>query len=202
MSNIEDRRCALGKEFRESLLRVLRIAGETDEGGRGSLTQRELAERSGVSLTLVKKYLRDDAGAGHARLEAVGKMAAALGVPPAFLLMRRDDWVALATAVAVLLEQAGDSRHEAHAAQPWNVGPMDAAEKGLEYARAVKVLDRHRAFHPPQVTHAIELTEAGVAHTSAVPPYPLLSGGHARLALAMCAIVGTTTVKTGNGEDA
>lgn len=185
--------CMAARAFREALLRVMRIAGRDDEDARKVLTQRQLAERSGVGVTTIKTCMRADAGASKVRLETLDKLAAALGLPPAFLLMRREDWVALATAVEVLVAQAREPGDQQSAGHVGPTNPVNAAAVGVEYARSIKMLEKPRPFHALEMAQAISATEAGVANTSALPPYALIPPRHVPLVLAICSIVGTTT---------
>lgn len=184
----------LAKSFGEALLRVMRVAGESDEGNRDRLSHDQLAERADVSLTLIKRYLKGDADS--AKIETIERLAKALGVPPAFLLMRREDWVAMANASIVLaqiLQKDGQNEPDRKFGGRSSINPLEAASAGVEFARLVQALPRRRDFTPPDMAQAIRRAEDGVAHTSATPPFALLTPLQIYATLALCAVVGTTT---------
>ncbi|UJJ56838.1 MULTISPECIES: helix-turn-helix domain-containing protein [Rhodanobacter] len=194
MQTVSETPSSLATSFGEALLRVMRVAGESDEGHHDQLSRVQLAERADVSLTLIKRYLRGDAAS--AKLETIEKLAGALGVPPAFLLMRREDWVAVANASIVLaqiLREDGQNEPDRKFGGRSSINPLEAATAGVEFARLVQALPRRRDFTPPEMAQAIRRSEDGVAHTCATPPLALLTPIQIYATLALCAVVGTTT---------
>lgn len=194
MQTVSETSSLLAKSFGETLLRVMRVAGESDEGHYDRLSNAQLAELAGVSLTSIKQYLRGDAAS--AKIETIEKLAEALGVPPAFLLMRREDWVALANAslaFAQTLQRDGPSEPDRKFGGHSSISPLEAATAGIEIAHMIEALPRRREFTPLAVAQANRRAEDGVAHTSAVANLTHLNPIQIYAILALCAGVGKTT---------
>lgn len=90
-------------ETQDALVRNVRnamsVGGVPENGYPSSITQGSLVEASGVSrATLTGQMLGGD-GEANPKLKQICRVAEALGVPPAFLLMRPDDWTRLAQVV-------------------------------------------------------------------------------------------------------
>lgn len=90
----------LGQCFSENLVALLAVAGKQRESGSpGPLSSSSMHRRTGVARSTLRALKRPRGGA-HANpdLRTVGRIADALGVPPAFLLMRPQDWAEIAHA--------------------------------------------------------------------------------------------------------
>jgi hypothetical protein len=110
--------------------------------------------------------------------------------------MRREDWVAMANASIVLaqvLREDGQDEPGRKFRGRSSINPLEAATAGIEFARLVQALQRRRDFTPPDMAQAIRRAEDGVAHTSATPPFALLTPIQIYATLALCAVVGATT---------
>lgn len=91
----------LGRFFSENLNAVLAVAGkQRDSGAPGPVTSTRLQAETGVARSTLRalKSLEDDSAA-NPDLDTLERIAEALGVPPAFLLMRPQDWLALGNAL-------------------------------------------------------------------------------------------------------
>lgn len=92
---------ALGHYFSDNLCAVLAVAGKQRENGAaGPMTATRIQRETGVARSTLRA-LKSQRGkaAANPDLETLGRIADVLGVPPAFLLMRPQDWVELAHAI-------------------------------------------------------------------------------------------------------
>lgn len=90
--------------FVSNMIRVLRVAGGVSDGGELlNMQKSDLAETSGLSKGTITK-LTDTSAYQDAKpdLETLCKLAHALNVSPAFLLMTSSDWGLLLQAVGTL----------------------------------------------------------------------------------------------------
>ncbi len=91
----------LGYYFSENLSSLLAVGGkQRDNGSPGPITATQIQRETGVARSTLRalKSPRREAAA-NPDLETLDRIAGALGVPPAFLLMRPQDWLALGQAV-------------------------------------------------------------------------------------------------------
>ena len=192
MQNDEEGTSRLALVFRDVLVRTMRVAGEDDSGNPALINHTELEQRTGVSRKAIGEYC---AGNGDsAKLETIERLAKGLGVPPAFLLMRREDWISLANAVTTLMSI---SKAEGSDAVPHrnsiseSLTPIEAANIGVVLARALGTIPKRRGEPLPDLAKAIRAAEMGVAHTAAAPPYHTLTTDQKYAAIALCAFAGT-----------
>lgn len=92
---------ALGHHFSDNLRAVLAVAGKQRENGTaGPMTATQIQRETGVARSTLRA-LKSPCGeaAANPDLETLGRIAYVLGVPPAFLLMRPQDWAELAHAI-------------------------------------------------------------------------------------------------------
>ncbi|MDF5852381.1 helix-turn-helix transcriptional regulator [Pseudomonas aeruginosa] len=92
---------ALGQYFSDNLCAVLAVAGKPrDNGTAGPITATRIQRETGVARSTLRA-LKSQRGevAANPDLDTLDRIADVLGVPPAFLLMRPQDWVALANAM-------------------------------------------------------------------------------------------------------
>ena len=119
-----------------ALVYALQVAGEKD-GQASSMSQTELATRSGISRHSIGNYLSKVAPSKSPDLETLCRIAAALNIPPALLILTRDDWKQLANAALYLgnvfgdpvIQQAVEKLNESN-----NPRAHDRAEGGLQVA--------------------------------------------------------------------
>lgn len=192
MQNDESKAPRLSSAFRDALVRTMRVAGENEAGDPAGISQTELEERTGVSRKAIGEYC-----SGHgdgAKLETIERLAQGLGVPPAFLLMRREDWISLANAVITLMSIGKTSGEDAAPHQDSikeGLTPIEAAAIGVALARALGTIPKRRGDSSPDLAVAIRAAETGVAHTAAAPPYQTLTTDQKYAAIALCAFAGT-----------
>jgi transcriptional regulator with XRE-family HTH domain len=82
--------------------KAMKVAGRKDDSHPIRMTQAELAKGAGVSRSTLALHKELEADAGRSpnpTLEKICQIAETLNVPPAFLLMRTEDWVRLAQAI-------------------------------------------------------------------------------------------------------
>ena len=92
---------ALGSYFSENLRAVLAVAGkQRDNGAPGPVTATRLQIETGVARSTLRALKSQDVDTtANPDLDTLDRIACALGVPPAFLLMRPQDWLALGSAL-------------------------------------------------------------------------------------------------------
>ena len=192
MQNGEDGASRLALVFRDALVRTMRVAGEDESGDPAGISHTELAERTGVSRKAIGEYC-----SGHsdgAKLETIERLAKGLGVPPAFLLMRREDWISLSNAVITLMlisKANGEDTAPHQDSIKDGLTPIEAAQIGVALARALGTIPKRRGDPPPDLAKAIRIAEKGVANTAAAPPYQTLTTDQKYAAIALCAFAGT-----------
>lgn len=191
MQNDGDSTSRLALVFREALIRIMRVAGEDDLGNPAGISQTELEERSGVNRKAIGEYC---SGSGDgAKLETIERLAKGLGVPPAFLLMRREDWISLANAVTTLMaisKAKGEDSAPHKDSIKESLSPIEAAKIGVALARALGTIPKRRGELLPDLVKAIRAAEKGVALTAAAPPYHTLTTDQKYAAIALCAFAG------------
>jgi len=104
------------KSFVENVRKAMQVAGTSNSDYPEKLTQAHLSEKSGVArstLALHAELVADSDRSPNPKLEQICRIADALNVPPAFLLMRREDWVRLAQAINYYAELRRTGRHPA-----------------------------------------------------------------------------------------
>lgn len=88
--------------FVKNVQRAMRVAGSIDGEYPDKMTQESLSKKAGIArstLTSHKELSNSEEKAPNPTLEKVCAIADTLNVPPAFLLMRPEDWVKLAQVV-------------------------------------------------------------------------------------------------------
>lgn len=192
MQNDVDGTTRLALVFRDALVRTMRVAGEDESGNAAGISQTELEERTGVNRKAIGEYC---SGKGDGvKLETIDRLAKGLGVPPAFLLMRREDWISLANAVTTLMaisKAKGEDPAPQKDSIKESLSPIEAAEIGIALARALGTIPKRRGETSPDLAKAIRAAENGVAHTAAAPPYHTLTTDQKYAAIALCAFAGT-----------
>lgn len=104
------------KSFVQNVRRAMQVAGRSKADYPEKLTQAQLSEESGVARSTLALHAELDADAERSpnpKLEQICRIADALNVPPAFLLMRREDWVRLAQAINYYADLRRTGRHPA-----------------------------------------------------------------------------------------
>lgn len=130
-----------------ALFYALQVAGEKD-GQVTSMSQTELASASSVSRHSIGNYLSNGDVSKNPDLDTLCRIAAALNVPPALLILTRDDWKQLANAALYLvdvfedpvIQQAVEKLNESN-----NPRAHDRAEGGLRVAERAEL---YKAVNP------------------------------------------------------
>ncbi|MGF6766119.1 transcriptional regulator with XRE-family HTH domain [Paraburkholderia sp. GAS33] len=205
---VEERVFALTRaSFREALNRALRVSDEADDSSPKRMTQVELVKRTGMARSTLAKYLADgadDEDPINPDLKMLCRLADALNVPPAFLLMREEDWKRLAHAAATLVSV---SKAEGASGKP-SIRPeryANAAEQSIAGYKAAKDMGVAPSNVRIEVTHAGDAdlareveerharTRRSIRTTCALPPLNHLSEEYHLSLLYLCANVGANT---------
>lgn len=193
---------ATSLSFGESVLRAMLVSSEDDGGEPKKMTQQELAQRSQVGRSTIAKYsaLRNDEKmVANPDLETICRLASALHVTPAFLLMTPSDWSHLAQAAMYFSEAMSDEKFvdTANEMERSNVAnTRSVALTGLDLAIKFNVYEK-RAPDPEMSPTFSERISArnkrirrGILAMSALPPLGELKKAHIAPLLSMCAILG------------
>lgn len=91
----------IGQCFSENLTAVLAVAGkQRDNGSPGPFSSVRVQRETGIARSTLRALKAPRGGAdANPDLSTINRIAEALGVPPAFLLMRPQDWAELALAI-------------------------------------------------------------------------------------------------------
>ncbi len=193
----------------QAIFHAMQVAGEPDDGEYpAKLGQEALAERAGISRSTVAKYLSaKDSDESHVNpdLETVCKIAAALNVPPALLLMTASDWSRLAQAVTdaatsildpVVKQTVTDLARD-------RLGAVRRGEAGLRIGGRLGVHQHRRksiSDTKDVPTHWLEAqsearrrSRLGILSATAIPPIGDLSTEQRIILLSLCAILGAST---------
>lgn len=93
------------KALRGNLVRVLSVSREGEEGAT-RMTQTELTSLTGIARSTLAKFLSsEDESVINPDLQTLCRLAEALNIPPALLLMSTHDWSRLLSAISGLLAQ-------------------------------------------------------------------------------------------------
>lgn len=123
--------------FHNALVYALQVAGEK-EGQPGAMSQTELASLSGVSRHSIGNYLSNTAASKNPDLNTLCRIAAALKISPALLIMTKDDWTQLANAAhnfVLAFEDPGIQQAVEKLNESNNPRANDRAEGGLQVAQ-------------------------------------------------------------------
>lgn len=178
---------------------IRRISGAKpaidEDGERAIVSQEQLAEGAGMARSSLTKLLKQGDEA-NPTLKSICQIADALGVPPAFLLMRDRDWKVLAAAVFT---------HEATRTNPRFIefarrlstakdhGPGASVQNGRELARLTNYLQHLPADADELVRSNVEAQAYRIGATSAAPPLQHLHASNPEyvpLLLTLCAAMG------------
>jgi len=179
----------------DSVRRAARVADVDEDGEPKPITQNALAQRADISRSVLSKYLaRDVQEPANPDLRSLCAMADALGVSPAFLLMRPGDWVVLATAMSTFAESRGDDKFidlMQGFTQAGSRGPVESARAAVAVAREVKLLSS-KPWSDMELIEAERRIEQGIKTTAAVPPFGELNAKYLPMLLTLCAFAGRT----------
>ncbi|WP_158544963.1 helix-turn-helix domain-containing protein [Dyella monticola] len=193
----------ISDSFAESLRRAMAVAGESDDGHPKRVTQHELSARARVARSSLAKYLAGGESA-NPDLKSLCRLADSLNVPPAFLLMRPDDWKRLAEAAFLLTNALRDSEIEALAtgAASHKCSPIDRAKTALKVAKRIGLSSDPTKTASPKSVNSVEheidklndRRRLGVITTCALPPLGRMTASYNAVLLCLCASFGATTI--------
>lgn len=190
--------------FCQSLVNAMRVAQPDTDGEPAKLSQHALAGRAGVARSTIAKYVAynaNGAGAINPDLETICRLAHALNVPPAMLLMREGDWRRLAQAAGSLAQALADPKvvqlsqdlrddprttPVAHAKTGLRIGERLGVCPPVVASETATALDHERVRMQEEV-------RKGALVTSALPPGRLLKTNYCAPLLSLCASLGATT---------
>lgn len=178
---------------------IRRISGAKpaidEDGERSIVSQEQLAEEAGMARSSLTKLLKQGKEA-NPTLKSICQIANALGVPPAFLLMRDRDWKVLAAAVFTHEGARTNPRFIEFARRLGSAkdhGPAASVQHGRDLAR----LTNHLQQLPPGVDDLVRSNVEAQAYrigaTSAAPPLQqlhALNPEYIPLLLTICAAMG------------
>lgn len=125
----------------------MRVAGETNNEHPEKMTQAALSTKAGIARSTItnhKELSNRKERAPNPTLEKICAIADTLNVPPAFLLMRPEDWLKLAQTI----EYYPTIREARHANPIWaqiansgNTPPTEQAKLALKLAKTLEIIN-------------------------------------------------------------
>lgn len=192
----------------QAIFHAMQIAGEPENDAPKRLSQEALAERAGISRSTVAKYLSakdSNEQIVNPDLETVCKIASALNIPPAFLLMTTSDWSKLTQAVANAATSIQDpvirqvvselARDRPNPARRGEAALRIAARLGV-YQRQSKSIDGTQDIPQRWIEAQSEArlqSQLGILCATSLPPLGDLNNEHRTILLSLCAILGAST---------
>lgn len=134
-------------------------------------------------------------------LDIICRLADALGVPPAVLLMRSQDWASLGSGMLTFLQARGDPAFTKTAAELQRLETttsISVAEAALRIGRILKTVESDSDQKVSQeVRDFRRATKASIATTAAAIPFRMdgVATSHLPALLTICSILGTTTAR-------
>ena len=192
----------------QAIFHAMQVAGEPEDGYPAKLGQEALAERAGISRSTVAKYLSakdSNESLVNPDLETVCKIAAALNIPPALLLMTPSDWSKLAQAVTDAAASIQDAvvkqivtelaRDRPGAAGRGEAGLRLAERLGVRQSRRTSISDTHDvpAHWLEAQSQLRQRSQLGILSATALPPIGDLNAEQRTILLSLCAILGAST---------
>jgi transcriptional regulator with XRE-family HTH domain len=180
------------------------VAATDEDGEPSKITQHGLANRSGVARSTIAKYVAYNAsgdGEINPDLETICRLAHALNVPPALLLMRTDDWRRLALAAGTLAQALSDPKvleFSKSVIDDQRSNAVSHAKTGLKIGERLGVCPSVSASEStgPLDQQTVQMKQGirrGALVTSALPPGSLLRSQYCAPLLSLCASLGATT---------
>jgi len=191
-----------------AIFRAMQVAGEPENGYPSKLGQEALAERAGIARSTVAKYLsaKDTHDSiVNPDLETVCKLATALNIPPAFLLMTPSDWSKLAQAAADAVVSSQDSivKNIVSDLERNRIGASRRGEACLRLAERLGVRSRRNVSSESKEPIPVRWQEAqsqveqrseiGILCATALPPIDGITTEQKTILLSLCAILGAST---------
>lgn len=188
----------------EALRRAMHVAGTTEDGRARRLSQHDLADRAGIARSSIANYLTGG-DMSNPDLRSLCRLADALNVPPAFLLMRPDDWTRVVVAAYTMGTALRDADIQTMASDivASTNSPEDRAAVAMLVARRLGVtqMGATRIMEPgesnataqAQIASIQERQRLGVMTTCALPPNGSRDPGYHAAILCLCASIGATS---------
>jgi len=187
----------VASSFAQSLKRAMSVAGESEDEQTKRITQHELADRSNVARSTIAKYWAPGDNKINPDLSTICSLADALNVPPAFLLLRPEDWSHIAQASAYFATAISDSNFRDFAnklMQLPRVSSEEMSDSGLHLAGLFGLLTSFSKTKNEGLDARVKKKNAnvkrGVVTMSALPPTSAISKESLAPLLSLCAILG------------
>ncbi|RZO10657.1 XRE family transcriptional regulator [Pseudomonas moorei] len=178
--------------FSANLLRAMQVSGITESGEPKKLTQQRLSIDSSVARSTISKYLTQHSEA-NPDLETLCRLASALNISPALLLMSEEDWLQLARALLevghVRNNESISSMIEELSNEP-NNRPLTRAATVLRMAKYVGVENRSDSILSRKM-------QQGILATAAMPAHPDFEQGIYTHLLPLCIVMGARIIDRG-----
>lgn len=192
----------VSRAFVEAVRRAMRVAGEDEDGVPGALSQTGLAERADIGRTTLAKYLGGGTDEANPDLKIICQLADAVGVPPAVLLMRPQDWASLGTSMVSFFHAMADPQFTAMAAELQSTEAVTSPRVAEAALRLGTLLNTVEDVHDPRISAEVRsfrrASKVSIASTAASIPFRMggVSASHLPALLFICNILGTTTGRT------
>jgi transcriptional regulator with XRE-family HTH domain len=189
--------------FVEALRRSMRVAGQDENGAPDAMSQTDLAERAGVGRSTLAKYLggRPDENSANPDLGIICRLADAVGIPPALLLMRPQDWSSLGSGMLTFLRAFEDPKFKSLATELQGLESTTSqrvAEASLRMGELLKtVQDPNDSKVSQEIRDFRRASRVSISTTAASIPFRMdgVATSHLPALLTICSILGTTTAK-------
>jgi len=190
---------AVAQSLADATRRAMQVAGEDENGDPAPMSKTDLAKAANVSRNRLMQVL--DGASGEERpnptLESICSIAEALRVPPAFLLMRAEDWAALGTGFVTFFQAAtGDNLKNCLPTLSDEIpAPYTVARAAVDFGVASGALENEYDSRASlELRNFRKRAKHATAAIAAALPFRRhgLASGHAPLLLCAASIVGTT----------
>lgn len=179
-----------------NLLRAMQVSGVTASGEPKKLSQDSLAKSSLIARSTISKYLTQPE-AVNPDLETLCRLAAALNISPALLLMSEEDWLRLAHALGTVGQAMAD---ESVREMITSLG-SEANNKPLTRASTVMKMARYFGYgnliEDGRENKISRKFQQGILATSAMPMHPDFISGFYAYILPLCIVMGAQVVEPG-----
>lgn len=170
--------------FVQNIQRAMRVSGESEVNYPCPISQTELSKLAGVSRSTLAHHKELDANkerAPNPTLEKICSIAESLNVPPAFLLMRPEDWTRFAQAIEYYgsLRESGKYHPILHKLDDLNKMSTDEqASLAFQYAKCIEIdgqpnigfLNELEDESKKKFLDAAHLTRKSIYANSVLPP--------------------------------
>lgn len=196
--------CEVSRCFVEAVRRSMRVAGEAEDCGPTTLSQTGLAERAGIGRTTLGKYLGSPSDDTNPDLKIICRLANALGIPPAILLMRPQDWASLGSGMLTFLHAMSDPKFQALAVELQSIESTTSpriAEAALQVGKLLKTVEDSHDLRVSEELRAFRrASKISIVTTASSIPFRIdgVATSHLPALLTICSILGTTTTRKTN----